>query len=92
MKLFFKLEIRKRTFSESFKITKIWIFLKVLKLKKRILLQNDVGSARLIFDDFLDRYSYCYDYWKKFAEMEKRNGNMSEAAEVGFFKFLELEL
>ena len=56
------------------------------------MLQNDVDSARLIFNDFLDRYPYCYGYWKKFAEMEKRNGNMAEAVEVSFCKFLELEL
>lgn len=52
--------------------------------KKEYLLQNDVDSARVIFNDFLTLYPYCYDYWKKFAEMERRNGNRAEAVEVGF--------
>lgn len=47
------------------------------------LLQNKLNSARKAFEAFLSRYPFCYGYWKKFADMEKKNGDLDRAQEVG---------
>lgn len=46
------------------------------------LFQNKLESARKAFGSFFQRYPYCYGYWKKFADMERKNGNMENAKEV----------
>jgi pre-mRNA-processing factor 39 len=38
--------------------------------------------ARESFDAFFKQYPYCYGYWKKYADMEKRQGNVDSASEV----------
>lgn len=38
--------------------------------------------VRKAFDAFFLRYPYCYGYWKKFADMEKKHGNVQVAEEV----------
>ena len=41
-------------------------------------------EAREAYDAFLNRYPYCYGYWKKFADYEKRNGGAKEKAMMVF--------
>lgn len=38
-------------------------------------LQNDAEAAREAYTKFLERYPYCYGYWRKFADYEKKKGN-----------------
>ena len=38
---------------------------------------GDIDDGREAYDAFLFRYPYCYGYWKKFADLEKRKGNYS---------------
>lgn len=62
-------------------LTKKW--LKYLRLSEDIFLfQNKLSSARQAFEAFFKRYPYCYGYWKKFADMERKNGNIDKAQEV----------
>ncbi|KAM9294156.1 pre-mRNA-processing factor 39 [Gastrophryne carolinensis] len=44
--------------------------------------ENHIYAARRVFDLFLAHYPYCYGYWKKYADLEKRNNNILEADEV----------
>lgn len=58
--------------------------LKCLRLAEDFffLFQNKLSSARQAFEAFFKRYPYCYGYWKKFADMERKNGNIDKAQEV----------
>ncbi|XP_072345519.1 uncharacterized protein [Scyliorhinus torazame] len=44
--------------------------------------ENHVWAVRKAFDAFFTRYPYCYGYWKKYADIEKRLGFTKEAEEV----------
>ncbi|XP_053553821.1 LOW QUALITY PROTEIN: pre-mRNA-processing factor 39 [Bombina bombina] len=44
--------------------------------------ENNICAARKAFDAFLTRYPYCYGYWKKYADIEKKHNNIMEADEV----------
>ncbi|XP_056402919.1 pre-mRNA-processing factor 39 isoform X2 [Hyla sarda] len=44
--------------------------------------ENHIYASRRVFDMFLARYPYCYGYWKKYADLEKRCNNVMEADEV----------
>ncbi|CAH2328845.1 pre-mRNA-processing factor 39 isoform X1 [Pelobates cultripes] len=44
--------------------------------------ENNILAARKAFDAFLARYPYCYGYWKKYADIEKKRNNILEADEV----------
>ncbi|MEE6492414.1 hypothetical protein FKM82_016574 [Ascaphus truei] len=44
--------------------------------------ENHIFAARRSFDLFFLRYPYCYGYWKKYADMEKKHNNVMEADEV----------
>lgn len=46
------------------------------------LFQDDIDNARKAFDQFLSRYPYCYGYWKKLAELEKRHHDLERCMEV----------
>ena len=35
---------------------------------------GDIDDGREAYDAFLHRYPYCYGYWKKYADLEKRKG------------------
>ena len=35
---------------------------------------GDIDDGREAYDAFLFRYPYCYGYWKKYADLEKRKG------------------
>ncbi|XP_045164051.2 pre-mRNA-processing factor 39-like [Mercenaria mercenaria] len=44
--------------------------------------ENDIESARQAYDAFLARYPYCYGYWKKYADLEKRQGDLKKSVEI----------
>ncbi|XP_036398685.1 pre-mRNA-processing factor 39-like [Megalops cyprinoides] len=44
--------------------------------------ENHIGAARMAFDSFFARYPYCYGYWKKYADMERRLSDTKVAEEV----------
>jgi pre-mRNA-processing factor 39 len=44
--------------------------------------QNDVDAAREAYDAFLSHYPYCYGYWRKYADYEKRKSNKEKCEEV----------
>uniref|UniRef100_A0A8D0BLH7 Pre-mRNA-processing factor 39 n=1 Tax=Salvator merianae TaxID=96440 RepID=A0A8D0BLH7_SALMN len=44
--------------------------------------ENQLPAARKAFDSFFAHYPYCYGYWKKYADLEKRHGNMKQSDEV----------
>ena len=44
--------------------------------------ENDVEAAREAYDSFLSRYSYCYGYWRKYADYEKKKGSIEKCEEV----------
>ncbi|XP_067831781.1 pre-mRNA-processing factor 39-like isoform X2 [Heptranchias perlo] len=44
--------------------------------------ENHIWAVRKAFDAFFTRYPYCYGYWKKYADIEKRLGFTKEAEEV----------
>ncbi|KAM7368112.1 hypothetical protein PAMP_014362 [Pampus punctatissimus] len=44
--------------------------------------ENVLEAVRKSFDVFFLRYPYCYGYWKKFADIEKKHGNIQVAEEV----------
>lgn len=44
--------------------------------------QNNLPAARKAFDSFFTHYPYCYGYWKKYADLEKRHSNMKQSDEV----------
>ncbi|CAH1982220.1 unnamed protein product [Acanthoscelides obtectus] len=43
---------------------------------------NDMEAAREAYDAFLSHYPYCYGYWRKYADYEKRKGNKKKCEEV----------
>lgn len=45
-------------------------------------LQNYLTAVRSAFDAFFLRYPYCYGYWKKYADIEKKHENIQVAEEV----------
>ncbi|XP_071381114.1 pre-mRNA-processing factor 39 isoform X2 [Centroberyx affinis] len=44
--------------------------------------ENNLEAVRKAFDVFFLRYPYCYGYWKKYADIEKKHGNIQVAEEV----------
>jgi len=44
--------------------------------------ENNVENAREAYNKFLELYPYCYGYWRKFADFEKRNNNKEECEVV----------
>lgn len=47
--------------------------------------QNVLIPVRKTFDAFFLRYPYCYGYWKKYADIEKKHENIQVAEEVNVF-------
>ena len=41
-------------------------------------------DARLAFNAFFERYPYCYGYWKKYADLEKRHEKVDLTEQAGF--------
>ncbi|KAF7233551.1 Pre-mRNA-processing factor 39 [Paragonimus skrjabini miyazakii] len=44
--------------------------------------QQNIDHARKAFESFFQHFPYCYGYWKKWAEMEKRKGDKERSLEV----------
>ncbi|XP_068596551.1 pre-mRNA-processing factor 39 [Brachionichthys hirsutus] len=44
--------------------------------------ESHVAASRRALEAFLVRYPLCYGYWKKFADLERREGNNMKAEEV----------
>ncbi|XP_005102551.2 pre-mRNA-processing factor 39 isoform X2 [Aplysia californica] len=44
--------------------------------------ESNPDNCRKAYEAFFSHYPYCYGYWKKYSDMEKRNGNKERAAEV----------
>jgi len=43
-----------------------------------------LDDARAAFDAFFERYPYCYGYWKKYADLEKRNEKIDQSEQAGY--------
>jgi pre-mRNA-processing factor 39 len=48
-------------------------------------LQSDVDAAREAYDAFLSLYPYCYGYWRKYADFEKKKGSPENCDKVKYF-------
>jgi len=44
--------------------------------------KNEEKDGEEAFTTFLRRYPYCYGYWKKFADFQKRNGNPAKVMDI----------
>lgn len=44
--------------------------------------ENDIEAAREAYDAFLASYPYCYGYWRKYADYEKKKGDKKKCEEV----------
>ncbi|XP_055605808.1 pre-mRNA-processing factor 39 [Uranotaenia lowii] len=44
--------------------------------------ESDIEAAREAYDAFLSHYPYCYGYWRKYADYEKRKGSKRKCEEV----------
>lgn len=44
--------------------------------------ENHLEASRTAFDAFFLHYPYCYGYWKKYADIEKKHGYVHMADEV----------
>lgn len=49
--------------------------------------ESDVEAAREAYDSFLSRYCYCYGYWRKYADYEKKKGSPEKCDEVSGITF-----
>lgn len=45
-------------------------------------LQDELKYAREAFDKFFQHYPYCYGYWRKYAEMERKHGELDKCNRV----------
>jgi len=45
-------------------------------------LQKNIEAAREAYDAFLDLYPYCYGYWRKYADYERKNGTKENCEKV----------
>ncbi|KAK2154583.1 hypothetical protein LSH36_264g01032 [Paralvinella palmiformis] len=43
---------------------------------------GNLETSRPAFDAFLERYPYCYGYWKKYTDMEKKHAMFDEAEQA----------
>ncbi|KAH3847692.1 pre-mRNA-processing factor 39-like [Dreissena polymorpha] len=44
--------------------------------------EDDIDNAREAYEEFLSNYPYCYGYWKKYADLEKRHNELANAIDV----------
>jgi len=44
--------------------------------------QESLVLTRRAYNSFFKRYPLCYGYWKKFSEVERKNGNMRRARKI----------
>ena len=45
--------------------------------------QGKLDPVREVFDAFLGLYPYCYGYWKKYADLERKHSGNDTAKQVG---------
>lgn len=43
---------------------------------------SDLESGREAYNGFFERYPYCYGYWKKYADLERRKGTWETCGKV----------
>ncbi len=87
-------------FSTMSSLCLLYAFLKMLTVFDLFYQSRDhAPSLHNSASIFCCRYPYCYGYWKKFADFEKRNGTpervmevFNAGTEVGFISFLVLFL
>jgi len=76
--------------AQSIDFSRIWITVKqrphdftswctLLQLAEQ---ENKLGLIRKAFFEFFKHYPYCYAYWKKFADLERRHGHNYHAKTV----------
>ena len=53
-------------------------------------LQNKLEEGREVYDEFFRWYPYCYGYWKKYSDHEKKNGFLDRAENVNHFIYILL--
>lgn len=56
--------------------------------RNKNLLQNDADAAREAYNKFLERYPYCYGYWRKYADYEKKKGDPERVQTVSPLVFV----
>ena len=61
-------------------------FWEILLHEVYAILQDNIETMRQAFEAFLKRYPYCYGYWKKYADMEKKHGDSDLAERVSLPK------
>ncbi|KAM7536397.1 hypothetical protein Aperf_G00000081031 [Anoplocephala perfoliata] len=44
--------------------------------------QPNIDVTRKAFDSFLENFPYCYGYWKKYANVERQQGNKDRCLEI----------
>lgn len=54
--------------------------------------RNDSKIAEEAFDSFLKRYPFCFGYWRKYAELERRNHFYEKALNARFLGCLLVKL
>jgi len=47
--------------------------------------ESNLDNCREAYEAFFSHYPYCYGYWKKYSDMEKKNGNKEKALELKLF-------
>jgi len=51
---------------------------------------GELESGREAYDGFFERYPYCYGYWKKYADLERRKGDLGTAMQVRQMKNIDI--
>jgi len=44
--------------------------------------QKNIEAAREAYDAFLELYPYCYGYWRKYADYERKHGTKEDCEKV----------
>ena len=39
-------------------------------------------EGRMVYEEFFKWYPYCYGYWKKYSDLEKKNGFLDRSENV----------
>lgn len=47
-----------------------------------LLLQNMLEEGREVYEEFFRWYPYCYGYWKKYSDLEKKSGFLDRTESV----------
>ncbi|MCP9264824.1 hypothetical protein DINM_022984 [Dirofilaria immitis] len=49
---------------------------------------DETKAAREAYDDFFKRYPYCYGYWRKYAEFERRHKHYDRCIEIEILHYI----